>query len=114
MFIQYVYLSTEVEVTIVLPPKDVNCMEKEEVTFTAELNKENIPVTWLKNGQEVKSEDGYETRSEGTKHYLTVLHTRLEDTAEYTIVAAEKTASAQLTVDGKIRRGEIRETKMIK
>ena len=82
-------------------PKDVSCVEKEEATFTCELNKPNIPVKWLKNGQELHPDLGYKVLSEGNKHTLTIPKAKLDDAATFTVVAADLKADCQLTVDGK-------------
>ena len=66
----------------------------------AELNKPGVPVKWLKDGVEIGIAT-VEMRSEGTKHYLKILNAKTDDIGEYTIVAADKSATANLGVDGK-------------
>ena len=75
-------------------------MEKEEVVFVAELNKPGVEVKWLKDGKEI-SPVGMEMRSDGKRHTLTIFSAKTDDIAEYTIIAADKSAAAKLTVDGK-------------
>jgi len=66
----------------------------------AELNKPGVDVKWLKNGQDI-SPVGVEMRSDGKRHTLMIFNAKTDDVAEYTIVAADKSATAKLTVDGK-------------
>ena len=81
--------------------KDIACMEKDTVTFMVELNKPDVPFKFLKDGVEVKLEDGYEVKCDGTKYYLTVLKTRLDQQAKYSFAAGDLTCAASLVVDGK-------------
>lgn len=81
-------------------PKDVTCMEKEKVTFSCELNRPNVPVKWLKNGQEITPEMGYEVQSDGQKHTLVIPQSKLDDATVYTVVAGDIKADSTLTVDG--------------
>ena len=77
-------------------------MEKETVTFTAELNKPDQPFKFLKDGVEVDLKDGYEVKSDGNKYTLTVVKTRLDQQAEYTFEVEGASCTANLIVDGKL------------
>ena len=85
-----------------MPPKDINCSEKELVTFTSELNKPKVEVTWLCNGKPVEPSAVFEMRSDKKVHYLTILSTSVDHAGEYTVQAADKTATAKLVVDGEL------------
>lgn len=94
-------LFVEIPVEIVKDLQPLQCTEKEAVEFTCELNRET-PVTWYKDGKPISADDSeYVTSSEGLVHRLVISAAKLDDEAEYKLVAGPATSTAELLVDGK-------------
>ena len=82
------------------PLGDYKVMEKETITLECEISKPDKPATWLKNGQPLEASDRIEVRVEGTKHFLTIKDSVLDDEAKYTIKIEDKESTGRLTVEG--------------
>ena len=75
--------------------------EKETAIFTCQLNKENAPVKWYKNGTEIAQDDKkYKFITNGNKYSLEILDSQLSDISDYTIGLRGKKSSANLYVEG--------------
>lgn len=74
------------------------------VSFTCELNKPNVEVTWTHKGQTLEQGSVFEIRSDKHIRYLTIFNAQLDLSGEYTVQAKDKSATANLTVDGKLNR----------
>jgi len=93
---------TEIPVQITTPLQDQEVMEKQEATFVCEVSKPNQTAKWLCNGVEVNIASGrYEVKVDGTQHSLTIKNAEKSDQAQYTVVFADVTSAASLTVTGK-------------
>ncbi|ELT96013.1 hypothetical protein CAPTEDRAFT_139749 [Capitella teleta] len=95
------FIVNELDVLIIVPPKDITCSEKELVTFSCELNKPNVDVTWSHNDKPLEHGNVFEMRVEKKMRYLTIFSAQLDLSGTYTVTAKDKSASAKLTVDGK-------------
>ena len=65
------------------------------------MSKSNKTAIWMKNGEVIAPSDRFEMRVEGTKHFLTIRDSTLDDDAKYTVRIETAECSAQLTVEGK-------------
>jgi len=75
--------------------------EKETGVFTCELNKENAPVKWFRDGTELHQEDKkYKFISNGTKYSLEILDAKLSDICDYSISLRGKKSTANFYVEG--------------
>ena len=75
--------------------------EFETATFQCEVNKSNLKVKWLKNGEELKASKRIDFSSIDQKHILTIRNAEPTDQSEYTIIVEEGVESkAKLTVEG--------------
>ena len=83
------------------PLKDQKVKEFETATFQCEVNKSNLKVKWLKNGEELKASKRIDFSSIDKKHILTIRNAEPTDQSEYTIIVEEGVESkAKLTVEG--------------
>ena len=79
---------------------DKQCVEGETVSFECEVNKENSPAMWLRDGVPITEEDGYEFICDGTKHILKIPEANIEHEAEYTVKINGCESTARLKVEG--------------
>ena len=82
------------------PLSDGRVVEKDTITLECEVSKSNKTATWMKNGEVIAPSDRFEVRVEGTKHFLTIRDSTLDDDAKYTVRIETAECSAQLTVEG--------------
>ncbi|KAH9498303.1 hypothetical protein Btru_006488 [Bulinus truncatus] len=92
-------LVEEGPLTITRPISDIECLEGETVSFVCEVNKENHPAMWLKDGMIITEEDGYEFIMDGKCHILKVPEVNLDHDAEYTVKINGCESKAKLRVD---------------
>jgi hypothetical protein len=85
-----------------MPLGDYTVMEKQSITLECEVSKPNKQATWLKNGKPLESSDRIVSRVEGTKHYLTINNSVLDDEDKYTIKVDEAESTGKLTVEGQL------------
>ena len=93
-------LELPVEFTVDL--SSVEVFEKEDATFTCELSKADIQVTWLVKGKKIKPSKKYVIDSQDYTHILIIKDTTLKDAGEVSIVAEDCKSTAQLLVKGTI------------
>ena len=82
------------------PIKDAEVIEKEEVTFTCEINKIGKKPIWSLNDDKLTPGDRVKTISKGLVHKLTIEKSKLHDEGKYTVAFGEATLSATLIVKG--------------
>ena len=75
-------------------------MEKQPITLECEVSKPNKTATWLKEGKPIEASDRVEIGVDGTRHFLTIKSSTLDDEAKYTIKIDEKQSTGKLTVEG--------------
>nr|XP_023657553.1 titin-like isoform X3 [Paramormyrops kingsleyae] len=81
--------------------KDIKVTEKKKAIFECEVSEPNIPVTWMKDGQELEISDRFKVSTEKYLHRLMIQTVRLSDAGEYCVVAGSSTSKAHLTVEGR-------------
>ena len=82
------------------PLKDMTDKESGTVTLECELNKPNVPVKWLKDGEEIKPDDHIKVLVDEYTHKLVLSDVTLDDTAKYSCVVDDVSTEANLTVEG--------------
>ncbi|GAB1597545.1 hypothetical protein Ahia01_000031000, partial [Argonauta hians] len=73
--------------------------EKEKAVFMCELSKENVKVTWKKNGKEIKSDNHLKIVADKKVHQIIIENVTLEDIGEYSCIAGDVSTSATLSVE---------------
>lgn len=91
---------TEAPLRITQPISDMECLEGETVSFVCEVNKENAPAMWLKDGLIITEEDGYEFILDGKRHILKIPEANLEHDAEFIVKINGCESKARLRVEG--------------
>lgn len=81
--------------------KDVTSLVDGTASFEMSLSHDNVPVKWMFNGQELKSNDKCKILSERKAHKLILQNVDSSSSGEYTAVAGHLQCSAVLTVEGK-------------
>lgn len=74
--------------------------EHKAAYFTCTVSKDDITVTWLKNGKNITPDEKHVILDDGCVHTLIINNTDMSDVAEYTVVIGDKTSSAKLHLDG--------------
>lgn len=70
-----------------------------DAVFAVELSPPDIPVTWLKNGKEIKPSDKYIIISEGNVRKLIVKNADEDDENDYSVVAANVKSTSKLKTE---------------
>lgn len=73
------------------------------MTFTCELSKPGVKISWLKDGFKVSEEDGFKVKVDGKVHTLTKDSATLKDAGKYMVVFEDKKSSANLGVEGMLQ-----------
>ena len=82
------------------PLTDTTIPAEATVILECELDNDNAPVTWMKNGHELKAVmPKYLSETKGKKRRLSIFDTIPEDEGEYTCVVGEEKTAAVLTVE---------------
>lgn len=92
---------TEAPLCITRPISDIECLEGETVSFVCEVNKENAPAMWLKDGVIITEEDGYEFIMDGKRHILKIPDVTIDHDAEFTVKINGCESKARLRVEGR-------------
>ena len=83
--------------------EDKNIMEKEPISFSVELSKPDVKVSWLKDGLKVSASEDFDIKMDGCIHTLTKKEASLEDAGKYMLVFEDKKTDANLGVTGIFR-----------
>ncbi|KAL0963720.1 hypothetical protein UPYG_G00309990 [Umbra pygmaea] len=81
--------------------KDLKITEKKRATFECEISEPNVPVMWMKDGQELEMSDRYRVSTEKFLQRLMIQSVRMSDAGEYSVVAGASLSTAHLTVEGR-------------
>ena len=93
-------MNIEIPVQFVKSLEDVHVKEKDTAVFTCELNKENAPVKWAKDGTDIyPDEKKYKFSSNGNKYSLEIFDAKLSDICDYSISLRGKKSTANLYVE---------------
>lgn len=102
-FLRSLYILSELPVEFLSPLGDYKVMETESVTLECEMSKPDKKAVWLKNGKVLEPSDRVVLRVDGTKHYLTITNSVLDDEAKYTIKVDEAESNGRLIVEGTVK-----------
>ncbi|KAJ3592471.1 hypothetical protein NHX12_007598 [Muraenolepis orangiensis] len=80
------------------PMKNVEVPETHVASLECEVSHFNVPSTWLKNGVEIEMSEKFRIVVQGKLHQLKIMNTRIEDSAEYTLVCGNDRVSATVTI----------------
>lgn len=84
-------ITKPLEETIAVP-------EGNEVTLEAQISKEDAPVTWMKDGKELKPSDNVTIEKDGTTRRLILKDVTKDDTAQYTLKLGDKETKSDVVV----------------
>ncbi|PIK60955.1 putative titin [Apostichopus japonicus] len=84
-------ITKPLEETIAVP-------EGNEVTLEAQISKEDAPVTWMKDGKELKPSDNVRIEEDGTTRRLILKDVTKDDTAQYTLKLGDKETKSDVVV----------------
>ncbi|KAJ0005748.1 hypothetical protein NQD34_015642 [Periophthalmus magnuspinnatus] len=88
-------------IKIIKKIRDVNALLDSTASFELSLSHDNIPVTWMFNGKELKSSDKCKIQAERKAHKLILQNVDNSNAGEYTAVIGHLQCSASLTVECK-------------
>ncbi|KTF71343.1 hypothetical protein cypCar_00035221, partial [Cyprinus carpio] len=81
--------------------KDIKVTEKKKAIFECELSEPNVPVMWMKDGQELEMSERFKTTTDKFLQRLMIQTVRMSDAGEYSVVAGASVSKANLIVEGK-------------
>ena len=84
----------------ITPLRDETVMEKQTVTLECEVSKTDHKATWYKNGKRLDTNNRIQPHGDGTKHFLIISDSVLDDEAKYSIKVEEAESRCKLTVQG--------------
>lgn len=74
-----------------------------DVSFTCELSKPDVKVSWVKGKTPISKDDSkYTISNTGCVYTLTVKEVKPEDESDYTINVKDKKSTAELFIDGEL------------
>ena len=79
---------------------EVHTEEHKLAMFCCEVNKDDVSVTWLKDGQALAASDKHDIQTVGRRHSLVIKDVDQSDVAEYSIVIGDRISQAKLHLDG--------------
>ncbi|XP_071177517.1 obscurin-like protein 1 [Mytilus edulis] len=79
-------------------PSNVEYIEGEDAILTCKVSPTSLPVEWFKDGSAVDLDDNCEQSNEGTKHILSVKHTKSDDSGEYCVKVGNFSRKLQLKI----------------
>lgn len=82
--------------------KDVTSLLDGTASFEMSLSHDNIPVSWMFKGAELKSSDSCRIVAERKAHKLILQNVDSSNAGEYTAVVGHLQCSAELTVEGEL------------
>lgn len=89
---------SEESLRIVVPPEDIDTQEKKTISFSCKVNRPNATLKWMKAGEEITLSKRIVYRVDKDKHTLTIKDCTLADEGEYTAVAGDDKATAELII----------------
>lgn len=92
------FFTTEEDLRIIEPLKDIETMEKKSVTFWCKVNRLNVTLKWTKNGEEVAFDNRVSYRIDKYKHSLTIKDCGFPDEGEHIVTARQDKSVADLIV----------------
>ncbi|XP_023933258.1 titin isoform X1 [Lingula anatina] len=92
-------LVEEIPVEFTKPLKDKRIKEKEDVTLETTVSKDDVQVTWLIGGEEIKPDECHDIEVDGKVHRLKIHRVKPEDATDYTVKVGDRQTTAKLSVD---------------
>ena len=96
----FYFLFSEKPAEFTKPLSDMTVKEKDTVILECDLNKPNVPVKWLKEGQEIKPDDHINFTVNQYHHQLVMTDVTLDDAARYTCVCGDVSTECTVKVTG--------------
>lgn len=87
-----------ISVVFTKPLEDKHCIEGDSITFTCEVNLENLPGKWKKDGQKLEPSESLNISVDGRIHKLDLNSVTVYDSGEYTCYIKNKNSFLRLTV----------------
>lgn len=81
-------------------PSNVECIKGEGATLTCKVRFENLPVNWVKDGKEIKSNENYTMSNQGTEHNLIIKKVKPDDIGEYCVQVGKFSRKLHLKIKG--------------
>ncbi|KAJ8012450.1 hypothetical protein DPEC_G00042890 [Dallia pectoralis] len=78
--------------------RDIETIERETASFEVELSHSNVAANWLKDGNQLKSNNHWRISAKGRVHSLTISNLTLDDTGNFVFTADNLKTSARLIV----------------
>ena len=79
---------------------EVHTEEHKMAVFACEVNKDDVSVTWLKDGERLTPSDKHIIETQGRRHSLAIKDVEPSDVAEYSVVVGDRASQAKLHLDG--------------
>ena len=92
----------ELPVEILKPLRNTTVTEGDKLILEVELSKPDYPVTWKRDGITFKPSDTSRLTVDGCIHRLEIDAVELEDEANYSLHAGEKSCKALVLIEGKV------------
>ncbi|ESO99762.1 hypothetical protein LOTGIDRAFT_85536, partial [Lottia gigantea] len=89
---------SELPIEITKPLKDTEVPEKQSLVLSCEVNKEDVPSKWQKNGTDLVESETVHLTVKGCVHTLTIDNASLEDEAVYKCLIKDRKTSARVSV----------------
>lgn len=70
--------------------------------FCCEVNKDDVSVEWLKDGETLTPSNKHIIQTEGRRHSLVIKDVDQSDVAEYSVVVGDRKSQAKLHLDGEL------------
>lgn len=86
---------------ILKPLRNATVSEGEKLILEVELSKPNYPVTWKKDGEVFVPRENTRLIVDGCLHRLEIDNADVDDEANYSLHAADKSCKALILVEGK-------------
>lgn len=93
-------LISELPVTITKHAEELESQEADSVCLSVDVSKDNVNVTWQKDGCDLGPSDKYEMTHRGRTHSLTIHDLTTDDEADYTAVAGSASTTIPVWVEG--------------
>ena len=84
---------------------EIHTEEHKMAVFACEVNKDDVSVTWLKDGEPLSPSNKHVILKEGRRHSLSIKDVEQSDVAEYSVIVGDRASQAKLYLDGELVNG---------
>uniref|UniRef100_A0A3P9HGV8 Uncharacterized protein n=1 Tax=Oryzias latipes TaxID=8090 RepID=A0A3P9HGV8_ORYLA len=102
-FNQNMAFAAELAAEFISRPQNQEVVEGQKAEFTCSVSKETYNVKWMKDNKELEEGEKYQMVSDGKRRSLVIKNCEPRDEGGYVVVIGATRASADLTVQGKLR-----------